>query len=151
MVKLIDEHEYDFESGLFSIPKGGGLTLIVLEDEEGDIQTIAMPTIKDVEELCEQHDLDVEMLMSHIAAIQDESVSLLIRLSEYRRTHDVAKRHAPMTLRLYYLPPHGEIVTSPVEVDSFEEYWFWLNNFVAGNPDTIFFFTTETTDIFEED
>ena len=56
-----------------------------------------------------------------------------------------------MKLKLNYIGPgmtsHAGSLVSTTSI-RFEE---WLDWMVEGHPDTIFFFTTETTDIFEEE
>ena len=56
-----------------------------------------------------------------------------------------------MKLTVNYLHPG---MTEPLvsvadpEANNFD---FWINHMTSEYPDTIFFYTTETTDIFEED
>lgn len=56
-----------------------------------------------------------------------------------------------MNLKLYYIVPDGEVVETTIAPSETSGYTTWLHSIVEYNPDTIFFYTIETTDIFEKE
>lgn len=56
-----------------------------------------------------------------------------------------------MKLKLNYIVPGGDVVESGIRPSETPGYTHWLHSLVNYNPDTIFFYTTETTDIFEKE
>lgn len=57
-----------------------------------------------------------------------------------------------MKLRLKYVVPSPVPVPIDAGVAHFDEWWdVWLDKMVKANPDTIFFYTIESTDIWEDD
>lgn len=54
-----------------------------------------------------------------------------------------------MKLRLNYVVPNGEVIsTGGLLNPDATGFDIWLDHMVRANPDCIFFYTTETTDIF---
>lgn len=58
------------------------------------------------------------------------------------------RKATPMKLRLMYYVPDNGSVWDTVVIDPSNEYLDWL---IPQHPDVIFFYTTDTTDIWEED
>jgi hypothetical protein len=52
----------------------------------------------------------------------------------------------------YVIPNTGRAVQAAGHANPESNIWTdWLHHMIAANPDTIFFYTTETTDIFEDE
>lgn len=52
-----------------------------------------------------------------------------------------------MNFRLQTILPNGTMQTSPVRPYGFQGYEEWLEHMVTVNPDVIFFYTVDSTDI----